>query len=198
MYYGGYATIDSFDKETNKICLKIPNTSVGKYLAQNYLESIFSKTGLTSFELTIIDIFKLLTQTPISEMKSKIDDVVKKFDSLMSHYPYDSLRNEAEFQNIMDTIFKTRFNPVIPQWKTKDGRIDTLVFYDSRIFVIEYKFNKSSKKALDQIHRKEYYKDATIMGSKLPILLLGINLNNDVNSNKRIEISYELLRDSSL
>jgi hypothetical protein len=198
MYYGGYATIDSFDKETNKICLKIPNASVGKYLAQNYLESIFSKTGLTSFELTIIDIFKLLTQTPISGMKSKIDDVVEKFDSLLSHYPYDALRNEAEFQNIMDTIFRTRFDQVIPQWRTKDGRIDTLVFYDSRIFVIEYKFNKSSAEALDQVHRKEYYKDATIMGSKLPILLLGINLKIDVNSNKRIEISYELLRDSIL
>jgi hypothetical protein len=94
----------------------------------------------------------------------------------------------------MDTIFRTRFDQVIPQWKTKDGRIDTLVFYDSRIFVIEYKFNKSSAEALDQVHRKEYYKDATIMGSKLPILLLGINLKKDASNNKHIKISYELCR----
>jgi hypothetical protein len=197
MYYGGYATIDSFDKETNKICLKIPNASVGKYLAQNYLESIFSKSGLTSFEITIQDIFELLVLTPISGMKSKVGDIAEKFDSLLSHYPYDALRNEAEFQNIMDTIFRTRFGQVKSQWKTKDGRADAVLYSDTRIFVIEYKFNKSSAEALDQIHRKEYYKDATIMGSKKTILLLGINLKIDVNSNKRVEISHELYRDSS-
>ena len=92
----------------------------------------------------------------------------------------------------------TEIDQIKSHLKTKDGRVEAVLYSDTRIFVIEYKFNKSSAEALDQIHRKEYYKDATIMGSKLPILLLGINLNNDVNSNKRIEISYELLRDSSL
>ena len=92
-------------------------------------------------------------------MESKIKEIKEKLDKLLSHYSYDALGNDDNFQNIMDTIFETRFNQVLSQWKTKDGRIDTVVFYDSRIFVIEYKFSKSSKKALDQIHQKEYYKD---------------------------------------
>jgi Predicted AAA-ATPase len=45
MYYGGYATIDSYDKQSKKVILKIPNASIQKYLAENYLASIFSKTG---------------------------------------------------------------------------------------------------------------------------------------------------------
>jgi len=194
MYYGGYATIDSFEKETDEIVLKIPNASVKKYLAQNYLASIFSKTGPTSFEVTIKDIFKLLTQTPIPGMDSKIKEIEEKFDKLLSHYSYDALGNEDNFQNIMDTIFKTRFNQVLSQWRTKDGRLDTIVFHDSRIFVIEYKYNKSSEKALDQIHDKKYYDDAIVMESKLPILLLGINLMKDASNNKHIKISYELCR----
>jgi hypothetical protein len=197
MYYGGYATIDSFEKETDEIVLKIPNASVKKYLAQNYLESIFSKAGPTSFEKTIKDIFKLLTQTPISGMDSKIKEIEEKFDKLLSHFSYDALGNEDNFQNIMDTIFKTRFNQVLSQWRTKDGRIDTIVIYDSRIFVIEYKYNKSSEKALDQIHDKKYYDDAVVMESKLPILLLGINLMKDASNNKHIKISYELCRGSN-
>jgi PD-(D/E)XK nuclease superfamily len=127
-------------------------------------------------------------------MDSKIGEIEKNLDKLLSHYSYDALGSEDSFQNIMDTMFRTRFNQVLSQWKTKDGRIDTIVFYDSRIFVIEYKYNKSSEKALDQIHDKKYYDDAVVMESKLPILLLGINLKKDASNNKQIKISYELCR----
>ena len=51
-----------------------------------------------------------------------------------------------------------------------NDRIDTIVFYDSRIFVIEYKYNKSSEQALDQIDKK-CYDDAVVMESKLQVLL---------------------------
>jgi hypothetical protein len=63
--------------------------------------------------------------------------------------------------------------------------------------VIEFKFNKSSKEAIDQIHRKEYYMKPDIIGSNLPVMLLGINLQKDKGTkNVRIDISYELFRGS--
>ena len=81
--------------------------------------------------------------------------------------------------------------------RTLDGRADAAVFSDSRVFVIEYKYNKSSAEALRQIHQKKYYNAAAILGSKRTILLLGINLKIDNDRNKSVEISYELHRDSS-
>jgi len=79
----------------------------------------------------------------------------------------------------------------------KDGRMDTVILYDTRVFVIEFKFNKSSKEAIDHIHRKEHCMKPDIIGSKLPVMLLGINLQKDKGTkNVRIDISYELFRGS--
>jgi hypothetical protein len=197
MYYGGYATIDSFDKASKSVILKIPNASVEKHLAQNYLASVFSKTGLNRFNTIITTMHDLLVVTPIPEMESKIKEIEETFDTLLSYYSYDAVRDEANFQIIMDTIFLTRFDRLLPQHRTLDGRADTVLFSNSRVFVLEYKYGKSSKEALKQINRKEYYKNAEIFESKLSILLLGINLKINEESNKRIEISYELYRDSS-
>ena len=86
MYYGEYATIDSYDKQSKKVIFKIPNASVQKYLAENYLASIFSKTGLISFNEIITTIYDLLVDTPISKMDSKIGEIEKSLDKLLSHY----------------------------------------------------------------------------------------------------------------
>jgi hypothetical protein len=197
MYYAGYATIDSYDKSSEVVTLKVPNSTVEKDLAGNFLASVFSKTGLTAFEAIIGDICNLLNQTPIAVMQSKINDIEGKFNTLLSHYTYKSLKDEFSFQIIMDTIFKTRFARVDFEFRTLDGRADAAVFSDSRVFVLEYKYNKSSAKALQQIHQKQYYNAAAILGSKRSILLLGINLDVDVKGVKRVKIAYELHRDSS-
>jgi hypothetical protein len=197
MYYAGYATIESYDKPSEDVILKVPNSSVEKHLAGNYLASVFSKTGPTSFDAIIQDIFESLNLTPITVMEFKIKEVEGKFNTLLSHYSYDALGDEASFQIIMDTIFKTRFTRVESELRTLDGRADAAVFSDSRVFVIEYKYNKSSAEALRQIHQKKYYNAAAILGSKRTILLLGVNLKIDNDRNKSVEISYELHRDSS-
>ncbi len=57
------------------------------------------------------------------------------------------------------------------------------------------------EEALDQIQQKEYYMNAVVTGSKLPIMLLGINMHKvqkeagkKESGNMRIEISFELFR----
>ena len=197
MYYGGYATIDSYDKASKEVILKVPNSSVEKHLAKSYLASIFSRTELTSFDAIIQDVCDLLNLTPVAAMESKIKEVEEKLDVLLNYYSYDALRNEASFQLIIDTIFKTRFTHVKFEYMTKDGRVDAAVFSDSRVLVIEYKYNKSSAEALQQIHLKKYYNASAILESRRPILLLGINLKIDTSKNKSVEIAYELHRDRS-
>jgi hypothetical protein len=197
MYYGGYSTIDSYDAKTGKVCLKIPNESIEKYFVEDYFKSIFSKPKLADFNNKADEAVALLTKTPVSEMESKIKEIEKKFDEVVSFYDYSMLSSEGNFQMLMDTIFKGRFARVSSQVVTKDGRMDTVIFYDTRVFVIEFKFNKSSKEAIDQIHREEYYMKPDIIGSKLPVMLLGINLQKDKGTkNVRIDISYELFRGS--
>jgi hypothetical protein len=177
--------------------LKIPNESIKKYFVEDYFKSIFSKPKLGDFNNKADEAIALLTKTPVSEMESQIKEIEKKFDEVVSFYDYNMLNSEGNFQMLMDTIFKERFARVSSQVVTKDGRMDTVIFDDTRVFVIEFKFNKSSKEAIDQIHRKEYYKKPDIIGSRLPVMLLGINLQKEEGTNnKRIDISYELFRGS--
>jgi hypothetical protein len=46
MYYSGYSTINKVDTVGNKILLKIPNKSINKYLAKDYLKSKFSVSDI--------------------------------------------------------------------------------------------------------------------------------------------------------
>jgi hypothetical protein len=199
MYYGGYATIDKYDKETNGLYLKIPNKSINVYLATDYLQSIFSTSDITEFERVAKEVHDVMTLTPINEMGSKIIEISKLFDSVLDHYTYDVISTETEFRNIMDSILKIGFHDVALEVHTKNGRIDTLITEKSRIFKIEYKLKKKKKKekgpskeAVEQIKEKEYY--AQYLRTNLPILLFGITLRaNDKSTNRYIDIHYDII-----
>jgi hypothetical protein len=190
MYYGGYATVDKYDKETNKVVLKIPNKSINKYLARDYLKSKFSISSTTEFERVAKEVHDVMILTPISEMGSGIEEITKSFDSVLSHFTYDVMNSEAAFRNIIDCVFKIGFHDVVSELHTKNGRMDTIIIEKSRIFIIEYKYLEKASNALEQIRVKEYF--AKYLSMNLPISLLGISLMIDEKSkNRYIEIRYD-------
>jgi RecB family endonuclease NucS len=189
MYFGGYATIHKYDKGTNGLYLKIPNKSINKYLVRDYLKSKFSTSDITEFERVAKKVHNIMTVTPTNEMGSKIGEIKKLFDNVLNHYTYEGMTSEGEFRNIMDSILKIGFNDVALEIQTKNGRIDTVITENSRIFIIEYKYNATAFSALEQIKEKEYY--AHYLSTNLPILLFGISLRKKNKSKTRyIEISY--------
>jgi hypothetical protein len=191
MYFAGYATIDKYDKVTNDQYLKIPNKSINIYLARDYLESIFSTSDITPFDRLAKKIHHVMTVTPINEMDSKITEITKLLDNVLNYFPYGAMENEGDFRNAMDTMFKFRFNDVAQEIQTKNGRIDTVITENSRIFIIEYKYNATAFSALEQIKEKECY--AHYLSTNLPILLFGISLRKKNKSKTRyIEISYDI------
>lgn len=187
MYYGGYATIDSYDMASEVVNLKVPNSSIEKHLADNYLATVFSRAGPATFDSIIQDI------------GSKIEEVEEMFNTLLSHYTCDALGNEVSIHMIIDTVFKTRFSPtqVWFEYEAMEGRVDAALFSNSRVLVIEYTYNASSAEALKQVHQRQYYSAAAILELKRPVLLLGINLKVSKSKFKSVEIAYELHRDGS-
>jgi hypothetical protein len=192
MYYGGYATIDKVDTVENEIILKIPNKSINKYLADDYLKAKFSVEDTTNFKNTAKGIYSILTLTPLNQMRSKIEVMSGLFDTLLNDYSYDLMSNEGKFRNIIDSILKISFDDVAHEIPTKNGKIDTIITYKSRIFIIEYKHMKSSSVALKQINDREYY--GGYLDKNVPVLLFGISLMKNEDSKKKyVEISYELV-----
>lgn len=192
-YYGGYITMDKYDGKDNSIILKIPNTSVRKYLDADYMTSIFRNLKVVEHELKTKIIYEILINTPLTQFtKDKIKLLENHFDSLISPYSYETMNNEKLFQIFLVGIFLQTFENVTLEEKTVDGRIDILIKHRERLFVIECKYGKTSIEALNQIKGKKYYKK--FEQNNLPIVLLGINLNRDkITNNKTVEVLYEYI-----
>jgi hypothetical protein len=203
MYYGGYSTIDKYNKDTNHVSLKIPNKSIKAYLATNYLKSMlgmkFKQVDLKvrKVELVAREVYDVMTLTPINEMDSKIKEIAMSFENVLNHYTHEgeAISSEGEFRSIIDSMLKINFHDVAHEVKTKNGSIDTVIIEKSRIFILQYKYKEKASTALKQIKEKEYY--AEYLNTNLPILLFGISLREKVETNMRyIDIHYDIKNSS--
>ena len=191
MYYGGYSTIDKVDVVGKKILLKIPNRSIYKYLAKDYLKAKFSVSDIKPFVTLADSIYDIMTQTPINEMMSKTEQEMSKLlDNVLDKYNYLTIKSEGEFRSIVDSVLKINFDEkqIDHEVPTKIGRIDTMITLRSRIFIIEYKYIKDSSEALKQIHDREYY--GRYLDAKVPVILLGISCKKE--DKKKVNISCEI------
>ncbi|MCX8480773.1 MAG: PD-(D/E)XK nuclease domain-containing protein, partial [Sediminibacterium sp.] len=59
---------------------------------------------------------------------------------------------------------------------TANGKPDSVIYTDDRIFIIEYKINKDPQLALQQIYKKKYAQ--SFLHLKKPITSIGIGFNN--------------------
>ena len=191
MYYGGYSTIDKVGVLENQILLKIPNRSIYKYLAKDYLKAKFSVSDIKPFVTLSDSIYDIMTQTPINEMMSKTEQEMSKLlDNVLNKYTYLTITSEGEFRNIVDSVLKINFDEkqIHHEVLTLIGRIDTIITLRSRIFIIEYKYIKDSSEALEQIHDREYY--GRYLDAKVPVILLGISCKKE--DKRKVNISCEI------
>ena len=63
---------------------------------------------------------------------------------------------------------------------TNDGRLDAVLKTKERIYILEFKLDKSAEAALQQIKDKKYYEKYTL--DKQPIYLVGINFSSETKS----------------
>jgi hypothetical protein len=110
------------------------------------------------------------------------------FDKLLNDYTYKTILSEGEFRNVIDSILKIRFKKVNHEVVTKNGILDTIITEESRIFLIEYKYNVNSSIALQQINDREYY--WRYLDAKIPGRLLGLGLR--VRQNPKLDIYYSV------
>ncbi len=72
---------------------------------------------------------------------------------------------------------------------TCDGRIDLVVRFPERIYIIEFKCDQSAEIALQQIQEKQYAKPYRHSGKT--ITLIGINFNQDTRNIDEWKIQSE-------
>ena len=170
LYQTGYLTIKSYNRETEKYTLGVPNKEVEEGLFSQ-LATIFSGGEK---DLTMLSIDKIADYAEEGEAEK----LMKSLQSFMASIPYTVTGKAKEilFENNIYIIFKLLGIKTSAEVTTSDGRIDILLETKRFYYIIELKLNQPAQKALDQINRKEYDMPFKFDGKK--IIKIGVRVSS--------------------
>ncbi len=167
LFQTGYLTITKkVDAET--FLLNYPNKEVrdsfNSFRVADYIEGDVSLSRL-----------KYNLKTSLHE--GKMDLFVENLTILFAQIPYQIVipNREAYYQLIIYLTLKILGLEIIAEENTNKGRIDAIIFVSDYIYIIEFKFSSSTKKALLQIKDKKYYEK--YLADSRQICLVGMNFD---------------------
>ena len=121
--------------------------------------------------------------------ESLIDDFAEKissdnlaglmqlFQTFLAGISYDMhLPYEKYYQTIFFIVFKLLGARVEAESRTNEGRIDAFIRTKKRVYIFEFKLNKTARKAIGQISDRHYYE--RFQGCGMPIVMVGVNFNS--------------------
>ena len=176
LYQSGYLTIKGYDKPTKLYQLAVPNQeiSVGLYgsLLPYYLtdKTVKANTAIAKMSVWV--------------KRGDMDAAFALLNDFLETVPYcDNTNYEGHWQQTLYIMFAllTNYSITVEQHTAK-GRTDMVLETKDAIYVMEMKFNKSAKEALDQIKARRYAEAFKMRGKE--IVKVGINfaLANEVNT----------------
>jgi hypothetical protein len=164
----GYLTITDYNPERQTFKLNYPNKEVGESF-KSYLLASLSHTNARSVEMAIAH-FRYALDTNNMEL------FVATLKNLLANVPYQIYRvNEAFFHSLFQLLVDLLGIEGQSEVSSASGSIDTVLQTHNSIFIFEFKFKKSDKKALKQIIEKRYYEK--YLRLKKPIILVGLSFN---------------------
>ncbi|MBI4647339.1 MAG: AAA family ATPase [Bacteroidia bacterium] len=168
LFQTGYLTIKEADLSDDTYLLDYPNKEVAKSFSVHLLNELNGGRAGQASSL-LIDMIQAVRE-------QRIEKFIDLINALFKGIPYTiAEEKEKYFHSIFYIIVRLLGFTIESEILTIDGRIDSVVFTDNFIYIIELKAQQSSKKAIKQIKDKEYcmkYAD-----DKRKKILLGINFN---------------------
>lgn len=171
MFQTGYLTLKSYDEDRDYCVLDYPNHEVRKsyleLLANAYINNE-STTGVV-----------LATKMERALHNENFEEVKSIINTLFKSLPYTIWQNENEafFHAILHLTFKLLGVYVQSEVLTSDGRIDCIIHFVDKIYLIEIKLDKSAADAINQIKEKAYLTPYIHEGKKL--IAIGINFSKE-------------------
>jgi len=181
LYQAGYLTIKKYHRENDDYTLDFPNHEVASafnlLLSSTFTQLTYRRSKTYAAKIA---------QTFICNNMAELQQVLQNFFNEM---PYNvHISREFDLQIVIFSVFKLIGIEVDPEVVTSLGRADLVVSLPQPshkasagtarlVYVIELKFNKSAKEALDQIQDKKYYEKFLNIGKQ--ITLVGINFESE-------------------
>ena len=106
-----------------------------------------------------------------------LDGFMTLFQSFLANISYDMhLPYEKYYQTIFFVVFKLLGASIDAESKTNEGRIDAYIRTARKVYLFEFKLDKSAEKAAGQIIDHHYYEKFQACG--LPIVMVGVNFDS--------------------
>ncbi len=181
MFQSGYLTIKDYNAEDDLYVLSYPN----KEVRVSFTESILTRLYLGDGESKHKKIRSKLN-------RGEVEEAIEIIKSVFSEIPYTLMKkkklDEADFHILFYLIVSSSGVGIKSEILTSKGRIDALIETRDMYYIIEFKCNQSSDKAIQQIKEKKYYEPYKNRGKE--IVLIGINFSTEEKniSDYKVEI----------
>jgi hypothetical protein len=173
LFQSGYLTLKDYNPFTRKYTLGFPNgevregfsTSLYKYYMEDYVGS----------QDTLGNAFIDLKQKEIG-----IEQFVEAVQRWYAGIPYsitDKNQNEQLYQSLIYAALLGYGADVSAEEQTSDGRMDIALKMPDAIYIMQFKYGKTSQEALEQILSKDYA--VRFAYEQRPVYAVGLNVSND-------------------
>jgi hypothetical protein len=167
LFQAGYLTIKDYDSLGDLYTLVSPNLEVRRAL-QIFVLNAYREDGQDG-SVTII---KKLYNTLKNNDLETLSDI---FNEIFAGLPYDlwEVQREKSYQAIIHLFFTLAGIYVQSEVHTTRGRLDSVIEFEDKVFLFEFKLDKSAEEAIAQIEAKGYADRFMALGKKCTII--GIN-----------------------
>jgi hypothetical protein len=174
LFQTGYLTILDYDDRLRLYTLGYPNLEVKEAFLQHLL-AVYRETGPSQSYALFIQLKEAIDAGDIPEL-------VKVVNTLFATVPYQLFesRKESFFHAILHLSFSGMGLVTQSEVSTAQGRVDTVVHTDDRIYVIEFKLDDTALAALDQIREKRYGSPFLDQGKE--VIALGISFSSQTKT----------------
>jgi len=180
LFQTGYLTVKRVDKKTGLYTLTCPNSEVKESILNYLLGEMIDK------EVSLVKPLYLELKHFFQE--KKIDKAIDIIKSMFAKIPY-TLHIDAEsyYHSLFYIILTLMGVKIDPEVLTDKGRIDGVLEFSDKIYIMEFKYGKAGSKmksllnkAIKQIKEKKYYERFTGDDRKVIFLAVGF-IEKDIN-----------------
>lgn len=180
LYQSGYLTIKDYDGMFGSYTLDIPNREVELGLMESFIPN-YIMPNTQKVNNTIVNMARAL-------YKGDMNKTLELLQSFLATVPYtDNTQYEGHYQQVLCIIFKLFGAWADVEVHTPKGRVDVVMAFMGRLYVVELKLDSSAQKAMRQIDLNDY--SASFSQSGLPVTKVAVNFDSETRNIKDWEIS---------
>jgi Predicted AAA-ATPase/PD-(D/E)XK nuclease superfamily len=181
MFQTGYLTIKEKDFMSGDVLLDYPNREVRDGMYQFIMDDLGRNrigTTNTSAKITVKDLSQAFQKNDLERVQLIINTLFADIPSPLyepdANNPRRAMQlSERFFHSVIHLVFKYLGVFMESEVYTSWGRADSVVTTDTHIYIFEFKYNRSSKAAFEQIIKKNYAEKYRASGK----ILVGIGVN---------------------